>query len=278
MIASHYTYRYTEQRFDPETAGSAAQPSGLYDYRARIYSPTWGRFLQPDPLGYAGGSNLYAYVGNDPLNRTDPSGQFFGWDNLAGAGIGAIGGGISGAIAGYHATGTWQGVALGGIGGAVVGGAIGAINPLAVGYAIEAAGGAGASAASFVVGAATFTAVNAVGGAAGSAAGTVLDYQFAGGSLSNLGKNVRNGAILGAASGVLEAPFVAAGGGTALGYSAAGDVALSAQGAIFGTIGTVATTCSVGAGCGPTLKPGTNVGAPSVTIGSGTFAPQMPSK
>ncbi|HEU0217900.1 MAG TPA: RHS repeat-associated core domain-containing protein [Stellaceae bacterium] len=68
------TYRYTARRFDPETAGSAPQPSGLYYYRARVYSPTWGRFLQPDPLGYAGGSNLYAYVGNDPLNRTDPSG------------------------------------------------------------------------------------------------------------------------------------------------------------------------------------------------------------
>jgi hypothetical protein len=38
-------FRYTGQRFDPETAGSAAQPSGLYDYRTRIYSPTLGRFL-----------------------------------------------------------------------------------------------------------------------------------------------------------------------------------------------------------------------------------------
>jgi RHS repeat-associated protein len=68
------TYRYTARRFDGETAGSAAQPSGLYYYRARMYSPSWGRFLQPDPLGYAGGANLYAYVNNDPLNHTDPSG------------------------------------------------------------------------------------------------------------------------------------------------------------------------------------------------------------
>ncbi len=68
------TYRYTARRFDPETAGSASQPSGLYYYRARMYSPTLGRFLQPDPIGYAGGSNLYAYVGNDPLNNTDPNG------------------------------------------------------------------------------------------------------------------------------------------------------------------------------------------------------------
>jgi len=36
--------------------------------------PSWGRFTQPDPLGYAGGSNLYGYVGNDPLNAIDPLG------------------------------------------------------------------------------------------------------------------------------------------------------------------------------------------------------------
>ena len=33
-----------------------------------MYAPVLGRFLQPDPIGYAGGKSLYAYVGNDPLN------------------------------------------------------------------------------------------------------------------------------------------------------------------------------------------------------------------
>ncbi len=49
---------------------------GLYYYKARFYAPSLGKFLQPDPIGYAGGMNLYAYVEGDPVNWSDPSGAF----------------------------------------------------------------------------------------------------------------------------------------------------------------------------------------------------------
>jgi RHS repeat-associated protein len=106
------TFRYTGARIDAET-------NGLYDFRARMYSAALGRFLQPDPIGYSGGTNLYTYTDNDPLNQTDPSGncpacigaissvaigygitvitgQSYTWQNaLTDAALGAVGAGLA---------------------------------------------------------------------------------------------------------------------------------------------------------------------------------------
>ena len=57
-------FQYTGRDFDVET--------GLRYYRARYYDPATGRFLSEDPIQFLNGPNFYAYVGNDPIDRTDP--------------------------------------------------------------------------------------------------------------------------------------------------------------------------------------------------------------
>ena len=61
-------FAFTGRDLDPE--------SDLYHYRARYYDPATGQFISADPIGFeAGDGNLYRYVGNGPIDGTDPSGM-----------------------------------------------------------------------------------------------------------------------------------------------------------------------------------------------------------
>ena len=63
--ASTNTFQYTGRENDG---------TGVYFYRSRYYSPVYQRFISEDPIKLAGGINLYAYAGVDPMDRTDPLG------------------------------------------------------------------------------------------------------------------------------------------------------------------------------------------------------------
>jgi RHS repeat-associated protein len=86
-IGSTFLHSYTGQTFDPE--------SGLLYYKRRYYHPALGRFISRDPIGYADGENMYAYVSSNPLLYMDPEGKIkveFRWkvEPYGGGGTGAI--------------------------------------------------------------------------------------------------------------------------------------------------------------------------------------------
>ncbi|MCA3176266.1 MAG: RHS domain-containing protein, partial [Burkholderiales bacterium] len=60
--------RFAGQYFDAET--------GLHYNTRRYYDPVAGRYISQDPIGIAGGWNLYDYANGDPANQLDPTGEW----------------------------------------------------------------------------------------------------------------------------------------------------------------------------------------------------------
>jgi len=72
-----FNLRMPGQIFDKET--------GLFHNGHRDYNPATGRYIQPDPIGLAGGINRYAYVGGNPVMWSDPEGlAATNWSNTSG--------------------------------------------------------------------------------------------------------------------------------------------------------------------------------------------------
>ena len=61
--------------------------NGLYYMRGRYSAPAIGRFISRDPAGFAGGFNLYEYAGDDPVEFSDPTGDWV----AIGPGLGCAG-------------------------------------------------------------------------------------------------------------------------------------------------------------------------------------------
>ena len=75
-----------------EYTGRENDADGLYFYRARYYSPQFGRFISEDPLGFGGGNvNLYGYAFGSPANLIDPFGLSSGGGYGGGGGSGMAG-------------------------------------------------------------------------------------------------------------------------------------------------------------------------------------------
>ena len=82
VVQTQYTYEpFGKTTTSGSSNGNTSQytgrendGTGLYYYRGRYYSPSLQRLISEDPIGLAGGMNLYGYVGNNPISYTDPFG------------------------------------------------------------------------------------------------------------------------------------------------------------------------------------------------------------
>jgi RHS repeat-associated protein len=97
--------------------GVQTDANGLLYMRARYYNPYLCRFLNPDPVGFAGGLNFYAYADGNPVSLIDPFG-LWSWTQTFGV-LRAVGGVLETAAGiGFGAATGWTGV--GAVGGGLV--------------------------------------------------------------------------------------------------------------------------------------------------------------
>ena len=145
-VSNPFTYR--GYYYDKET--------GLYYVSSRYYDPEIGRWISPEPNVYAGafdsgsglvGYNVYAYCANNPVNFSDPTGEFILTALIVGAVAGAVIGGAIGGTVAYNSAkssglegsdlfwATAGGVGKGALIGGVAGGLVGATGGVVAAYA-----------------------------------------------------------------------------------------------------------------------------------------------
>lgn len=192
-------YKFTSERHDDST--------GLLYLRAREYDPDLGRFVSADPvlgsLSKPQTQNRYAYVINNPLLYSDPTGEC---PNCVAAGIGAAIGALVGYVGCGIATGGWAtwDCAIAAGAGAVVGGLAG----LTFGASLSLAGAAGLGTAmagggftfAGASGLAAFAFAGATSGAVAGATGYMLGSSISGQPMTSQGfvNAVGTGTIVGA--------------------------------------------------------------------------------
>jgi len=251
--------------------------TGLYYHGARYRLPELGTFISPDPLGFLGGHNLYAFAHNDPLSWHDPDGRFA--HVLVGAGVGAAFGAGSYLFEWwwYGEEFDWRRLAIytgaGAVSGAVAAGTFGlALGVLPeAGWAMTLAGTASGAAAGATHGflhtgsitlletgnlraaihaglhaAASEAAIGAVAGAAG---GTIAGYLGKGPAwfTRRIRSELVRGTITAGASGAAAGGAAGAVAGGYQGYQEAG-----LRGAVFGAVRGAAGGAVVGAAMGIT--------------------------